>query len=243
MSETTTHDRTAPERIAFFDMLRGLVIISMIAFHATYDAAYIYGFHVPWFIDPVIQDVWRATISWTFLALAGWMTSLSRNNFKRAVVYGIFAFIIWLATSVVSVDTPVSFGIIYCMGFCTLIYALIRPVHERINPVIGLILSLALFGLLWHIPRGTYDVVGFSWLGFPGPGFASGDYYPPIPFLFMYLAGSFAAKLLVKLRPAGYPAWMKRDTIPYLSWLGRHSLAIYVIHQPLLIACFELISR
>lgn len=243
MSETTTHDRTAPERIAFFDMLRGLVIISMIAFHATYDAAYIYGFHVPWFTDPVIQDVWRATISWTFLALAGWMTSLSRNNFKRAVVYGIFAFIIWLATSVVSVDTPVSFGIIYCMGFCTLIYALIRPVHERINPVIGLILSLALFGLLWHIPRGTYDVVGFSWLGFPGPGFASGDYYPPIPFLFMYLAGSFAANLLVKLRPAGYPAWMKRDTIPFLSWLGRHSLAIYVIHQPLLIAFFELISR
>lgn len=243
MSETTTHDRTAPERIAFFDMLRGLVIISMIAFHATYDAAYIYGFHVPWFTDPVIQDVWRATISWTFLALAGWMTSLSRNNFKRAVVYGIFAFIIWLATSVVSVDTPVSFGIIYCMGFCTLIYALIRPVHERINPVIGLILSLALFGLLWHIPRGTYDVVGFSWLGFPGPGFESGDYYPPIPFLFMYLAGSFAANLLVKLRPAGYPAWMKRDTIPFLSWLGRHSLAIYVIHQPLLIACFELISR
>ena len=243
MSETTTHDRTAPERIAFFDMLRGLVIISMIAFHATYDAAYIYGFHVPWFTDPVIQDVWRATISWTFLALAGWMTSLSRNNFKRAVVYGIFAFIIWWATSVVSVDTPVSFGIIYCMGFCTLIYALFRPVHERINPVIGLILSLALFGLLWHIPRGTYDVVGFSWLGFPGPGFASGDYYPPIPFLFMYLAGSFAAKLLVKLRPAGYPAWMKRDTIPFLSWLGRHSLAIYVIHQPLLIACFELISR
>lgn len=34
------------------------------------------------------------------------------------------------------------------------------------------------------------------------------------------------------LRRARFPRWMYRSRLPWLSWLGRHTLVIYVVHQP-----------
>lgn len=49
-------------RIAVFDTLRGLTIISMVLFHATYDIAYIYGVALPWFTTGPFQNIWRCSI-------------------------------------------------------------------------------------------------------------------------------------------------------------------------------------
>ena len=111
---------------------------------------------------------------------------------------------------------------------------------------------LALFALLWGLPEGTlgvgplsvglprglYGGEGLAWLGLPGPSFSSGDYYPLLPYLMVYLAGtamgsSWAAR--------GYPGWARRASVPALTFLGRHALAAYVIHQPVLLALTGLI--
>ncbi|WP_241146145.1 heparan-alpha-glucosaminide N-acetyltransferase [[Collinsella] massiliensis] len=230
-------------RVAAFDILRGITIISMVCFHAAYDAVYIYGFDLPWFRDPVIQDVWRCSISWVFIALAGWMTRFSRNNLRRAALYGASALIVWLVTSVASVDTAISFGILYCMAACTLCWGTLSPALKRVHPLLGLLIALGLFALTYTVPRHLYAVDGLAWLGFPGPGFASGDYYPLIPYCFLYAAGAFGARLFDRLSPGGYPAWMRRDWIAPLSAIGRHSLLIYLAHQPLLIVLFTLIGH
>lgn len=230
-------------RVAAFDILRGITIISMVCFHAAYDAVYIYGFDLPWFRDPVIQDVWRCSISWVFIALAGWMTRFSRNNLRRAALYGASALIVWLVTSVASVDTAISFGILYCMAACTLCWAALSPALKRVHPLLGLLIALGLFALTYTVPRHLYTVDGLAWLGFPGSGFASGDYYPLIPYCFLYAAGAFGARLFDRLSPGGYPAWMRRDWIAPLSAIGRHSLLIYLAHQPLLIVLFTLIGH
>ena len=112
-TESDIDQQKPAERIVYFDTLRGLTIISMVAFHTTYDLAYLYGIDLPWFTSSIFQDIWRATISWTFLILAGWMTQHSRNNLKRGAMYAIAALVVFLVTSVASVDTPVSFGILY----------------------------------------------------------------------------------------------------------------------------------
>lgn len=241
---------TAPEansritsRVAAFDILRGITIISMVCFHAAYDAVYIYGFDLPWFRDPVIQDVWRCSISWVFIALAGWMTRFSHNNLRRAALYGASALIVWLVTSVASVDTAISFGILYCMAACTLCWAALSPALKRVHPLLGLLIALGLFALTYTVPRHLYAVDGLAWLGLPGPGFTSGDYYPLIPYCFLYAAGAFGARLFDRLSPGGYPAWMRRDWIAPLSAIGRHSLLIYLAHQPLLIVLFTLIGH
>ena len=73
------------------------------------------------------------SISWVFLFIAGWMCTLSRNNIKRAAKYALAALVVWLATTLVSVDDSVNFGIIYCMAACTGIVALTDPVLKKIT--------------------------------------------------------------------------------------------------------------
>lgn len=121
------------KRITIFDTVRGFTMISMAGFHACYDLAYLYDWDMPWFTQTVFQDIWRASISWVFLFIAGWMCTLSRNNIKRAAKYALAALVVWLATTLVSVDDSVNFGIIYCMAACTGIVALTDPVHKKIS--------------------------------------------------------------------------------------------------------------
>ena len=96
------------ERIAFFDTVRGFTVCSMVLFHLSYDLAYLYGVSLPWFTGTAFQAVWRASISWTFLFLAGWMTSFSRSNVKRALVYAGAALLVFAVTSLAAVDTAVN---------------------------------------------------------------------------------------------------------------------------------------
>lgn len=243
MQDNAHEDNPQKPRIAFFDSVRGFTIISMVAFHAAYDAAYLYGFEIPWFTDPIIQTVWRSSISWVFLALAGWMTSLSRNNLKRGGVYAIAAGAVYLATSIAGVDTPISFGIIYCMAACTLLYAATAPLLNRFPAAAGLIGCLVLFAATYTLPHTTYPVEGLAWLGFPSASFVSGDYYPLLPNVFLYFAGAFAARWFDGHHASGYPKWMMKADAPFLSMIGKLSLPIYLVHQPLLILIFTMVSN
>lgn len=242
----------ARTRIVGYDVLRGLAVISMIGFHLCYDIAYIRQLPLPWFRPP-FQDVWRASISWTFLVLAGIMCSYSRNNLRRAGLYLGVALAIFVSTTVVAVDTPISFGIIYVMGFSTLVAWLlcrfhVMPRSPRACAVVACCLFVA-FVLCLGVPQGTLGLKPFggpfvtvptlpyasgmlSWLGFPGPTFASGDYYPPLPFTLLYLAGAVVG---VALRQRGCPDWFARLSCPPLAFVGRHALPIYLLHQPLLL--------
>lgn len=233
------------KRIVIFDTLRGLIILSMVAFHATYDLAYLYEYDLPWFTSSPFQNIWRSSISWTFLIIAGWMTQHSRNNYKRGLSYAFTALLIYVVTLIANVDTPISFGIIYCMAFSTILYEAGSAQFKRINPLFGISICLALFVLTHNIPNKVYSFFGLSWLGFPAPGFASGDYYPPIPFFFMYAIGAYSAIKYLKGCKDGsrYPDWTKRDLCPPLTMIGRHSLAIYLVHQPIILAILYILVK
>ena len=109
------HSAKQNNRIHGYDVIRGFSVISMIGFHLCYDLVYLYGVNLSWFRPP-LQDVWRASISWTFILIAGIMATYSRSNFKRGCRYLVVAAVIFLVTTVAAVDTPISFGIIYCMA-------------------------------------------------------------------------------------------------------------------------------
>lgn len=228
------------KRITIFDTVRGFTMISMAGFHACYDLAYLYGWDMPWFTQTVFQDIWRASISWVFLFIAGWMCTLSCNNIKRAAKYAAAALVVWVATTLISVDDSVNFGIIFCMAACTAIVALTRPVLDRVPASLGIPICLILFAFTWSIPKAVYPIPYLAWLGFPSPDFVSGDYYPLIPFLFMYLAGFFAARTAQKANREA-PAWAYENPIPALASLGRHALSFYLLHQPVILGVLELI--
>lgn len=236
----------APGRVGVFDVVRGFSVVSMVLFHLCYDLRFIAGVPLPWFAPP-LQDVWRASISWTFLFVAGCMCPLSRSNLKRGLQYGAVALGIWVVTTVSAVDTPISFGIIYCMAACTLVaWALSRHgalPRGRVAAVALFVAFLALQGLprgevgvgplVVRLPGVLYETPWLSWLGLPGPGFASGDYYPLLPYLCMYLTGAAMGWMWAR---RGYPAWARTAHAAPLSAVGRHALLVYVVHQPVLLA-------
>lgn len=168
------------------------------------------------------------------------MCTLSRNNIKRAAKYAVAALVVWVATTLVSVDDSVNFGIIYCMAACTAIVALARPVLVKVPSVWGIAICLILFACSWSIPKAAYPIPYLAWLGFPDPDFISGDYYPLIPFFFMYLAGFFAARTTQKSSREA-PAWAYENPIPALASLGRHALPFYLLHQPVILGVLELV--
>ena len=246
--ESTVSDRSSSHgcRIRLIDAVRGFSVVSMVLFHLCYDLVFIAGVSVPWFVPP-LRDIWRASISWTFLAVAGVICSLSRNNLRRSWRYLLLAAAIYVATTLAAVDTPISFGIIFCMGATTLLYALLERVGLEPRGIACALVLLACFLLCLGVPHGyvglgqlrlmlpraPYDTDLLSWLGFIGPHFSSGDYYPLLPYSLAYLAGAAFArsevgrKLLDGCRDVGCAP---------LEAVGRHPLAIYVAHQPIILA-------
>ena len=236
-------------RVHGFDVIRGAAVVSMVAFHLCYDLAYIRGVPLPWFRG-LAQDAWRASISWTFLLVAGCMCAYSHNNTRRSLRYLALALAIFVVTTLVRVDVPISFGIIYCMGASTLAYAALDrmralPRSPAALVAIALALTAAFVACLGVpcgtlgmgtasvvIPRAPYDTNLLSWLGFPGPRFSSGDYYPLIPYSLLYLAGSMLGRLMKRL---GAPWWLRGLRCRPLEFVGRHALAVYVVHQPVLL--------
>lgn len=241
MADSASPQSTAKPRIVFFDTLRGFTVISMVLFHASYDLAYIYGVDIPWFTQGMFQDIWRNSISWTFLLIAGWMCLFSRNNLKRATLYGAVALAVFAGTSIAAVDTPVSFGIIYCMAACTLVFWITKPILEHVHPVLGAALNMIAFAATYGIPKMRYTIGGLAWLGFPSYTFSSGDYYPLLPFVFIFLAGYFLGCIFNRYTEETYPAWMKRDYVHPLTFVGQHSLMVYVLHQPLVLGALTLV--
>lgn len=186
------------------------------------------------------------------------MCSHSRSNLRRAARYLGVAAAIYVVTLVAAVDTPISYGIIYCMGVSTLVAWLLGALLDKVGAsqrgartitvctvtlVVAFLLCLEVpqgrFGLGQFggpsvaVPLGPYRSGLLSWLGFPGPTFASGDYYPPLPYTLLYLAGVCIGRL-VALR--GEPMWLERLSCRPLEWVGRHALPVYVLHQPVLLA-------
>lgn len=237
--------RVPPQRANVFDMLRGACVISMVTFHYCYDLTELAGVSLPWF-KPPFEDVWRASISWSFLCIAGIMCSFSRNNFKRGLRYSSVAFAVWAVTALVAVDVPISFGIIFCMAASTLVYAWLQKLGLQPRGFAAGLVMLATFTLLIGIPKGTvgigalsvqvphalYSTEWLSWLGFPGPSFSSGDYYPLLPYCLMYLTGASVGPWI---REYVMRTRLSELRCRPLEAVGRHALAVYVIHQPILL--------
>ena len=149
-------------RVRFFDSLRGLSVLSMVGFHLCYDLRYLAGLSLPWF-QGTFQDIWRATISWVFLFLAGVMSSYSRNNYRRAAKYALFALVIFAVTAIAAVDDAISFGIIFCMAACTLVTAILETLRIRPGGLLAGAACVAAFLALLHVPSGTSTLVSRGW--------------------------------------------------------------------------------
>lgn len=237
-------------RIDILDAIRGIAIISMVVYHGLYDVNDIFGFHL-WIFDAL--SVLEPPFAGAFILLAGVSCRFSHSNLKRGLRVLVLALIVTVGTVLfslfVSPGEEIYFGILHFMGAAILLYALLRRVLDKIPPAVSLPCYLLLFILTYSMPS-AYQIgipglitvqlpsilariPGLFILGLPGYNFMSADYFPLIPWFFLFLAGTVIG---VPIREGKLPDWFYKARVPFFATAGRNTLLIYVLHQPVIYA-------
>lgn len=235
---------TREGRYDLIDTVRGIAIISMVIFHFCYDVFMVYGRDPSWYSQPAVH-IWQQSICWTFILVSGFVWSWGRSgNLKRGIMLNVWGLVISGVTVLAMPAEAVWFGILNCIGCAVLLMIPMEPVLRRIPAAIGLVATFALFVVFKDVQLGYLGVPGVfrldlpDWLydcrvltpfGFPFPGFRSSDYFPILPWLFLYICGYFLNRLVLAIRPLQSVA---RHGLAPLSTVGRYSIWIYLIHQP-----------
>jgi uncharacterized membrane protein len=81
------------------------------------------------------------------------------------------------------------------------------------------------------MPEWFANVVGLYPFGLPQAGFESADYFPLLPWIFVFLAGTV---LGVPVKEHKLPEWFYTARVPFFAAAGRNTLLIYVLHQPVI---------
>lgn len=235
--------KAQPARLAWPDQLRGLALAAMVSFHFTWDLTF---FH---FIGPVFADslgfrLYGHAIASTFLVLVGVSLVLAQRSrqpwpgyWRRMARLSFSAAAITIVTFYVMGSGFIFFGILHCIVLASLaaLPFLFLPTGFG---VAAMALAFAL-PLLIHSP--ALDGPDFWWLGLGTHLPVSDDIRPFLPWTGMVLAGVLAARWLQLWRLRG--GLVQGRAGRGLATAGRHSLLIYMIHQPLMFGTLALLAH
>jgi uncharacterized membrane protein len=241
---TTTH---VPERFPEIDVARGIAVVMMVFFHIAFDLYFLAILPIP--ADSLPWRVFAMSTAGLFLFLVGISLSisagnarkkLSRNDFiKKYLARGAGIFAIGMAITLITwLILPgyfILFGILHLIGLAIALSPLYTGFSWQ-NLVAGSILIL--LGPVVAAVRGNGWLL---WIGIHPSAFYSIDYTPVIPWLGVVLLGVYFGTLAY---PGGIRRWnVVMPEIPgkVLGFLGRHSLAIYLIHQPIILGILFLL--
>ena len=233
------------QRIWEVDFLRGLAIILMVGYHILFDLGEFSGVkRFLGFSTDLGSAAWTAAqyfFAGLFVILSGISSTLSRNNVRRGLKLLAVSLAVSAATFVFDPSSAVYFGILQCLAISMLIYG---AAFEKAGPVGCGAWGLLVFGLGAVLPvlkKGL--AVRSDWLlplGIPGSSFSSFDYFPLIPWLGIFLIGSALGKSVYASRRSLLP-WLLPET--FINTAGRHSLLIYIVHQPVIMGVLYVLGR
>lgn len=240
-------------RIWQVDALRGLALLHMLAYHAMYDWVYVFGHASAWYnIWSPGCHLWQQYICWSFILLSGYSLALAGRPVKNALLTAGCAALLTAVTALFMPSEAIWFGVLHLNACAVLLTWLLRPALDRLPPRWGLAASALLFALTNQLP---YGWLGFErwrlaalpgwlyqanlfWLGLPDLGrFASADYFPILPWIFLFWCGLYLRRLW---QPA--PAAAPRALRP-LCTAGAHTLLVYMLHQPVIYGALWLCQR
>lgn len=222
------------------DTIRGLALISMILYHASWDMVYLFGADWDWYRSDGAY-LWQQVTCWTFILLSGYCFHLGHHRLRRGLMAFGGGIIVTVVTLLTMPSSPVFWGVLTLLGTATLLTIPLDRLFSKLPAWVGLALSFCLFLLMGEVnngylgfegtrilalPEGLYANLLTAFLGFPAAGFRSSDYFPLLPWLLLFWTGYF----LYRLRPEDPHEELPK--IPLVTFMGRHSLLIYLLHQP-----------
>jgi uncharacterized membrane protein len=221
-------------RLAIVDGLRGFAICLMLVYHSAFDLAWFRVIRADFNHDPLWLG-FRAVIVTLFLALVGVSLVLAKRAhpglppFWRRIALIVFcAVLVSIASYLTFPQTFISFGILHCIAVASV---LARPLvaHPRVAFVAGI--AVVALGATVQLP--LFDTRWLNWVGMMTHKPATEDYVPLVPWLGVVLIGVALGALVPRAQRPLEAA--SRSTPTWLAWAGRHSLIIYMVHQPVLV--------
>lgn len=228
-------------RYQVLDAIRGCALVSMLLYHAAWDLVYMFGVDWPWYRG-FAAHVWQQSICWTFILLSGYCWALGRRQLRRGLTVFFCGAAITAVTWLFMRSNLVYCGVLTLLGASSLLLVPLAPALRRVPPRAGAAGSFLLFLLLRDVnsgflgfeglrvaalPEGLYRDHFTALLGFPPADFFSTDYFPLLPWFFLFLTGWF----LFRLRPEEAREIRR---VPLVTAMGRHSLLLYMLHQPVI---------
>ena len=245
MTIPSNRKKTSTKRIVLIDAIRGIAIIGVVLFHIVWDLEFTgfisgYAFHPIW-----LAFGW--TLAGTFMTLVGVNLALAHSKSINVSAFMKRWFVIALAAAIITVVTyfafPQSFiffGILHSIAAGSLIGLALLRLPVAIVLIVGVMVSI----LPFYVSSPYFNTRWLAWIGFSSMPPLSNDFVPIFPWVGLTLIGMAGAKVLVsqgwinhfsRLSTNGKIAHM-------LVWLGRRSLIIYLVHQPILLAIILPIS-
>jgi uncharacterized membrane protein len=239
------------ERFWEIDALRGTAVVAMVLYHFSYDLAYFGLFDVGFFRSGLGLNTGRL-IGGSFIFLAGLSLTLSYGRatasrpsggklFRKYLSRGLRIFSYGLAitflTWIFLPNEMIVFGILHLIGVSII---LAYPFLNLKLPNVFLGVACIAVGFLL---RGLdVDNPWLVWIG-TDPTFFMLDYWPIFPWFGVMLLGVAAGNVLYgDRRKQAAPPTSRPQAIRPLAFLGRHSLVVYLVHQPVLLAALILLG-
>ena len=240
---------TEQRRYSLIDAIRAVAVINMLLFHLCYDIFVVFGVWTDFYRAlPIV--IWERLICFVFIVISGISLNFTRSGCRRGLIVLLCGVIVTAATVWLTPEQEIWFGILHFLGLAMLVGYGLKPLLEKIKPLWGMAVFFILFMLCYGIPDGFIGLLSvpliplpeamyrFTWLSFLGfrtETFFSADYFPFLQWIFLYFFGCELWRFLSQKKLDRY--FCRR--IPVLDFIGRHSLIIYMIHQPLLYgACY-----
>ena len=187
----------------------------------------------------------------SFLIISGISSGLSKNSnnfiskfFTRLSILVIISSIITFVTFLVDQNSFIFFGILHLLAACSIISLLLIRVRNN-----NILFFLFVFSIILSFSNLTYDFPRYiSWLGFNKEVPITNDFYPLFPWVSFYLFGLWVCeplKFYHKKYIENSIIYHYQNSYIYkgLQFLGRNSLPIYILHQPIFFSLFLIFIR
>lgn len=237
-------------RAPCIDAARGLAVVAMIVYHASWFLTDAGLLRVDFASTPWV--VFQRAIAGSFFGLVGVGVGLAARSggttarfVARTVRIAGCALVVTVSSAVLDPGRLVTFGILHSITLCSLVAWALRRAPGLAG---GLGLGILLLGS-WHDAR--FDPPALSWTGLGTRHAPTFDFQPLVPWLGVVLLGLAAGhslKLPARSLPADSPGefagsdFVSRLGAP-LALLGRHSLFVYMAHVPVLMGLAEGLRR
>ncbi len=230
-------------RIVALDIARTVALGGMVVFHFTFDLM-LFG-HVP--AGTVFTGFWpyfARAIAGSFVFLAGVSLWLAHRQairwpafWRRLAVVAGAAALVTAATYVALGDAYIRWGILHAIAAGSLLGILFL----RAPLILIALAAAACFAAPLYLRTAAFNSPWLLWVGLSTEVPPMVDYEPLLPWFGLILLGLIAARLMAPVWPRlrGTAGPVTRA----LGWPGRHSLAVYLVHQPVLFSAVWVWTR